>query len=205
MDLQQFRDAIVKAMASRPEATADEKVRLLEGDLAEQASTVARMLERLVGTPRLIIELDSSGQDPTLTASRDIEIAVLRHGADLALADQADLFAVAAGQLPAGERAGWQAKPAIDPQWTQATFKALDARATKPDVWKRAAQCRGRLYAITWVAGYPPREPERHPLEWFNHTTGFDEGDLEALIALEVGHSYVTGGPTDQVAISREQ
>lgn len=73
------------------------------------------------------------------------------------------------------------------------------------DVPRHAGLNAGRVFRIAWGEGYPPKAPERHPLFWFNQATGFDEDDLEALLALEVGVTYTTGGPVARVTITREQ
>lgn len=84
-------------------------------------------------------------------------------------------------------------------------FAALETHQPPANVWWRAGLNADRVFRIEWGVGYPPKAPERHPLSCFNQATGFDEDDLEALLALEVGVSYTTGGPVDRVTITREQ
>ena len=84
-------------------------------------------------------------------------------------------------------------------------FAARETHQPPANVRYPAGLNADRVFRIAWGEGYPPKAPERHPLSWFNQATGFDEDDLEALLALEVGATYTTGGPVARVTITREQ
>lgn len=61
------------------------------------------------------------------------------------------------------------------------------------------------MYRLDWISGYGDADGTSQIFSDFVLIDGLTDHDLEMVSDLSVGQTYTTGGPADQVSITRIQ